>query len=275
MLSSPVIPGGGKSINLTPSGAAQTWRFDACAPLPTTTKVTPPIVAPLQKAAPQGIGNGSIATIRVSINAAALTDSSNNDNNNNDDAKCSFFGELANPDFEDLLPHDISGNFIALFVGSRKCQKSYTKARKIKIFYEALTVNKKSILGNSPPREVTEKFNLWSQAVKQQGKWTIDGIADSVYFIAKHVHNHQERIVKRGGSKSNDSKVVALLLMYHFFIAEIDMAKVILQSQNKAAAKSLQQHKSKPVKPLPTNFCYDASKVCVVFVFFHGLTDIS
>jgi hypothetical protein len=81
--------------------------------------------------------------------------------------------------------------------------------------------------------------------------------------------------VKRGGSESDDSKVVALLLIYRFFIAEIDMAEVVHQLQNKAAAKSLQQQKSKPVKPLPTNFCYDASKVCIVCFFFRGSTDIS
>jgi hypothetical protein len=124
----------------------------------------------LRKSAPEGIGNGSIATIRASIDAAALADSSNVDKDNDNDAEYFFFGKLVNPDPEDLSPRDISGNFIALFVGSRKCQKSYTKARKIKIFYEALTMNKKSILGNSPPQEVIEKFNLWSQAVKQQSK---------------------------------------------------------------------------------------------------------
>jgi hypothetical protein len=155
---------GGKSVNLPPSGAARTRQSDACAPLPSTTEVIPPILAPLQKYTPQGIGNGSIAAIRASIDAVALAESSNDDNDDND-AEYSFFGELANPDPEDLSPHDISGNFIALFVGSRKCQMSYTKARKIKIFYEALTVNKKSILGNSPPQEVTKKFNLWSQAL--------------------------------------------------------------------------------------------------------------
>ena len=118
---------------------------------------------------------------------------------------------------------------------------------------------------------MTKKFNLWSQAVKQWGKWTINRIADSVYIIAKHVCDNQDRIVKRGGSESDDSKVVAILLMYRFFIAEIDMAEVICQSQNKAAAKSLQQQMSKPVKPLLTNFRYNASKVYIVFVFFSWL----
>jgi hypothetical protein len=55
--------------------------------------------------------------------------------------------------------------------------------------------------------------------------------------------------------------------MYRFFITEIDMAEVVRQLQNKATAKSLQQQKLKPVKPLPTNFHYNASKVYIVFVF--------
>ncbi len=156
---------GSKSINLPPSGAARTRQSSACAPLPTTTEVTPPIVAPFQKYTPQGIGNGSIAAIYASINAAALADSRDDEdddtdnNNDNDNAKYSFFGKLANPDPEDLSLHNISSDFIALFVGSRKCQKSYTQMKKIKIFYKALTVNKKSILGNSSLQEVTKKFN--------------------------------------------------------------------------------------------------------------------
>jgi hypothetical protein len=38
-----------------------------------------------------------------------------------------------------------------LFVGSRKYQETYPKTRKVKGFYEALTVEKRDILGNVPP----------------------------------------------------------------------------------------------------------------------------
>jgi hypothetical protein len=34
------------------------------------------------------------------------------------------------------------------------------------IFYEALTVKRRVILGNSQPQAITDKFKLWSQAVK-------------------------------------------------------------------------------------------------------------
>jgi hypothetical protein len=233
----------------------------ACAP-PCTNEVTP-IIAPLQKSVPQGISIRTSAAIRASINAAALAGTGSNDDDDNDDNDdgYSFFWELPNPDPEDLLPHDICGDFILLFVGSRKCQKSYSKKRKVDIFYDALTLEKKVILGNSPPQEVKEKLDLWSQAVKQRGKWTLNRITKSVYIIAPHIHNLQEKLCKNRGSVSTDSKVDALVLMYSFFLSEINLAEVVHQLQNKAAAKSLQQQKSKPVKPLPTNFHYNTSKV--------------
>jgi hypothetical protein len=42
-----------------------------------------------------------------------------------------------------------------------------------------------------PSRAVQERFNVWSQAVKKQVKWTLDAIAESVYIIARHVQDHQ------------------------------------------------------------------------------------
>jgi hypothetical protein len=108
---------------------------------------------------------GLVLQIHASINAAALAGSGsddNDDNDNDDDDNYSFFGELRHPDPKDLLPHDICGDFIPLFVSSRKYQKTYSKKRKVNIFYEALTMEKKGILGDSPPQEVKEKFNLWS-----------------------------------------------------------------------------------------------------------------
>jgi hypothetical protein len=38
-----------------------------------------------------------------------------------------------------------------LFVGSSKYQETYPKTRKVKGFYEALTMEKKDILGNAHP----------------------------------------------------------------------------------------------------------------------------
>jgi hypothetical protein len=178
---------------------------------------------------------------------------------------------MPNPDPEDISLRDISAEFISLFVLSRKCQKVYSKERKIKIFYEALTVEKSAILGNSLPKIIVDKFKLWAQAVRHRAKWTLEGIAESVFIISKHVHDRQAMIVKGGGTESADSKIVALRLMFCFFINEIELAEAIRLSQNRAAAVSLssQQQRSIPSRPLPANFRYDANKVCLyAFIFF-------
>jgi hypothetical protein len=52
-----------------------------CAP---ATIVATPILAPLQKSRPQGIGNKSSASICASIDAAALEANSDHDDNNDD-----------------------------------------------------------------------------------------------------------------------------------------------------------------------------------------------
>ncbi len=84
-----------------------------------------------------------------------------------------------------------------------------------------------------------ERFNVWSQAAKKQGKWTLDAIAESIYIIAPHVHDHQEKLLAKGECVSTNSKIIALVLMYSFFITKINLAKAIYQWQNKAAAMNL------------------------------------
>jgi hypothetical protein len=113
---------------------------------------------------------------------------------------------------------------------------------------------------------VQERFNVWSQALKKQGKWTLDAIAKSIYIIACHVHNHQEKLLAKGERVSTNSKIVALVLMYSFFITKINLAEAIRQLQNKATAMNLQQQqqKQKSTKPLPPNFQYRASNVCIL-----------
>ena len=151
----------------------------------------------------------------------------------------------------------------------------YSKERKVKIFYkQALTVEKSVILGNSPPKIIVDKFKLWAHAVRQRAKWTLDWIAESFYVISKHVHDRQAMIVKGGGTESADSKIIALLLMFRFFIREIELAKAIRLLQNRAAAVSLssQQQRSIPSRPLQANFRYDANKVCLSAFFFDEIS---
>jgi hypothetical protein len=91
-------------------------------------------------------------------------------------------------------------------------------------------------LGNSPPRVVVEKFNLWRGAVSHRSKWTLDAIAESIFIIGRHVHDREEKkIRKNDGSALSDSKIEALVLMFKFFLAEINLAEAIRRSQNKAA----------------------------------------
>ncbi len=114
-----------------------------------STEITP-IPTPQQKSAPKPIPNGNCVAIRASIDAVALKNS--DDDKVIDEEEYDFFRELPNPDPEDCLPRDICGDFIPLFVGSRKCQREYSKERKIKIFYEALTVDRRSILATPHPK---------------------------------------------------------------------------------------------------------------------------
>jgi hypothetical protein len=116
------------------------------------------------------------------------------------------------------------------------------------------------------PQAVQERFNVWSQALKKQGKWTLDAIAESIYIITRHVYDHQEKLLVKGGHVSTDSKIIALVLMYSLFINEINLAEAVRQPQNKATAMNLQQQqqKQKSTKPLPPNFQYVASNVCIL-----------
>jgi hypothetical protein len=106
------------------------------------------------------------------------------------------------------------------------------------------------------PRVVWDKFKLWRGAVKNRGKWTLDAIAESVFVISRHVHDREEKMIKNGGGVFVDSRIEALVLMYKFFLMEINLAEEVRQSQNRAAAMSLssrQQRPTNPSKPLPPN----------------------
>jgi hypothetical protein len=174
----------------------------------------------------------------------------------------SYFGDQPNPNPEDRS--DTEAEFILLFCSLRKCSEKYPKAKKVDIFYQALTVDKLKILGDSPPAAVCMKFDAWIQAIKSRGKWKLDAIAMSVFLIARHVHDRQEKLaMSMSGRASTDSKIIALVLMYRYYITEINRAELERKSQNAAAEKSLQQQQttSKETKALPVNFCYDLSKV--------------
>ena len=144
---------------------------------------------------------------------------------------------------------------------------TYTKARKVGRFYDALTVNMRTILGDSPPQVVKHAFELWRGQVKNCSRWSPNKISEAVFVISKHANDYQEMIVQRGGRKTSDERVIALFLMYCTITNKISLADAARISQNQAAAARLQQQAtllSRPTKPLPANFRYDANKVCFI-----------
>ena len=212
-------------------------------------------------------GNLSIAATCATIDEAVLADLGDEDNDK-DAGEYNYFGDMPNPDPKDDSPRDLCGDFVPLFAKSRKIAKDYSKDRKVRIFYDAHTVDQSMILGDSPPRAVMDIFKLWLGQVRNRAKWTLDRIAEAVFIISKHACDHQEMIVKWGGTKTKDEKVIALLLQYHTILKEISVANAACISQNKAVAMRLQNQSARlQTKSLPPNFRYDANKVCLVCMF--------
>ena len=90
----------------------------------------------------------------------------------------------------------------------------------------------------------------------------------AVFVVSKHAHDHQAMIAKRGGAKAKDERVIAFLLLYHTILNKISVANAARISQNKAAAKRLQDQSTRSwTKSLPPNFRYDANKVCFICMF--------
>ncbi len=136
--------------------------------------------------------------------------------------------------------------------------------------------SRRSLANPPPPPAVRVKFDAWIQAIKSRGKWKLDAITTAIYLIACHVHNRQEKLALSGRA-STDSMIVALVLMYQFYITAINRAKLQCQLQNTAARMSLQnqQATSKETKPLPENIQYDASKVSLFLPNIFPRHDVS
>jgi hypothetical protein len=62
-------------------------------------------------------------------------------------------------------------------------------------------------------------------------KWTLDAIAKSIYIIAHDVQDHQEMVHAKGERVSTNSKIIALIIMYSFFITKINLAEAVRQLQ--------------------------------------------
>ncbi len=93
-------------------------------------------------------GNLSVAATRATIDEAVLADfdiSDGDDGNvyaaNEEAGEYNYFGDVPNPDPEGDSPRDLCGDFVPLFAKSKTIAKDYSKDRKIRIFYDALTVS--------------------------------------------------------------------------------------------------------------------------------------
>jgi len=84
----------------------------------------------------------SVTPIPGNLSATISDGDVSNVNAADDDAgEYNYFGDVPNPDPEDDSPRDLCGAFVPLFAKSRKIAKDYSKDRKIRIFYDALTVS--------------------------------------------------------------------------------------------------------------------------------------
>jgi hypothetical protein len=134
----------------------------------------------------------------------------------------------------------------------------------VQIFYDALTVDKRTILGDSLPKDLKATFELWQGQVNNRYKWNLDRIAKGCLcrIQARQQPPRDER--SAGGSKTSDKRVIAHVLMYRTIMHQISIVDAACISHNKAAAKKLEQQasRSRQTKHLPANCRYDANKVC-------------
>jgi hypothetical protein len=72
--------------------------------------------------------------------------------------------------------------------------------RKVKIFYVALTIDMKLLLGDSPSQQVNQICMFYSQDLKGWLRWQLNQIALLVYILGKHVHELLKACAKRVAS---------------------------------------------------------------------------
>ena len=95
---------------------------------------------------------GAASTTTTAPAVAAILTRYNEEVINIDDGDVvySYFGSSPNLDPGDYSPEDITNDYVGLFAHSNKCIREYKKDCKIQIFYEALTVKMKILLGDYP-----------------------------------------------------------------------------------------------------------------------------
>ena len=163
------------------------------------------------------------------------------------------YGDGASP----LDTGDIKRDFIVLYSGSSQtCNKKYNKEAKIDIFYDILSVEDSILLGDSPPPNLKKVCTSYRENCTKRRKWKLQDIAGTVYDLAKHIQDREERNIR----PIRNSKIRALLVMYEYFTGEIARKETERQSRMDRARKS--STTSKTVRPPPSNFKYDKTMVC-------------
>ena len=164
------------------------------------------------------------------------------------------YGDGASP----LDTGDIKRDFIVLYSGSSQtCNKKYNKEAKIDIFYDILSVEDSILLGDSPPPNLKKVCTSYRENCTKRRKWKLEDIAGTVYDLAKHIQDREERNIR----PIRNSKIRALLVMYEYFTGEIARKETERQSRMDRARKS--STASKTVRPPPSNFKYDKTMVCI------------
>jgi hypothetical protein len=168
-----------------------------------------------------------------------------------------YFGNLPNPDPEDNSARSHEGDFAALFSHNARCSHRFSKQKKVDIFFAALGVNIDVLLGNSPPPPIVDIYRTFHKNMWRKGHWKMDCIALPVYHLAKFVHEcieEQSRTCSRV-----DSRIKALIVMYHYFLDEVTRIKKECKSTVASARKGMEKKSSR--KSLPNGFKFDPRMV--------------
>jgi hypothetical protein len=183
-----------------------------------------------------------------------------------EDVNYSYFGSSPNPDPGDYSPGDIATDYVDLFVHSKKVGREYKKDRKILIFYEALTVEKKILLGDSPSQRVDQIYKSYIHDLKCRSRWKLDQIALSVYYLGKHVNELLEARAKKVASRPN-AKMEALSVMHEFFMHEVNLNEERRRSSSAATRRTFA---SNAMNPLPADFVFNPRRVSLLLcMLFH------
>ncbi len=135
-------------------------------------------------------------------------------------------------------------------------------------FYEALTIEMKILLGDSPSRRVDRIYCPMSyiQDLKSRYRWKLDQIALPVYYLGKHINELLEACAKRVATQPN-AKIEALSIMHEFFMHEVNLNE---EKRRSSSAATRREMASRVTNPLPADFVFNPRRVSLLLcMLFH------